>query len=364
MAGKQGIVSTPLLENIFHQTEAVRLVAEYQLGAGRESLLRAAELLRSKKRVLLSGMGASYFACLPSYYRLLQSGLEVIAVETSELLYFLPPFVGEDTVALLVSRSGESVEIVKLLSALKGRNSSIIGVVNVPESTLHSEASETIVMNSPADQFAAIQTYSATLIVLALLEAAVYNELDAAQAELRTTVELLSSFIPACISNSKPWRGFLEEDRTIYLLGRGPALGAVFEGVLLMHEVAKSPAVGMSTAQFRHGPVEVVDSRFRGIVIGASETTLRLDAALAEDIGRMGGRVRWIGPVVEGMKSAPASPWPDGVPARFAPIFETIPLQIAAYRKAEICGLTPGDFRWAPLVTTSEAGFNIPEARK
>ncbi len=357
-------MSTPLLGNILAQAETVRIVAEYQLGSGRENLLRVAKLLRSKKRILLSGMGASYFACLPLYQRLLQCGLEVTAVETSELLYLLPSFIGEDTVSLLVSRSGESVEVTKLLPILKERHGAIIGIVNVPESTLRSEASEAIVMNSPADQFAAIQTYTATLTVLALLEAAMFEELDTAQAELQTTVELLSSFIPECVRNSEGWRGFLEEDRPIYLLGRGPALGAVFEGVLLMHEVAKSPAVGMTTAQFRHGPVEVVDGNFRGVVIGTSGATMQLDAALADDIARMGGQARWIGPLPEGTHVAPLSSWPGSVPSRFAPVFETVPLQMAAYRKAEIRGLTPGDFRWAPLVTTSEAGFNIPETQK
>ena len=356
-------MSTPLLENILHQPEAVHAVAEYQLGAGRKNLLRTAELLRSKKRILLSGMGASYFACFPSYYRLAQRGVEITAVETSELLYFLPSFIGKDTASLLVSRSGESVEVTKLLPILKGRNSAIAGVVNVPSSTLNSESDETVVMNSPADQFAAIQTYTATLIVLALLEAAMFDELNGAQAELEKAAELLSSCIPECVHGSEQWREFLDNNSPIYLLGRGPALGAVFEGVLLMHEVAKSPAVGMSAAQFRHGPVEVVDRGFRGVVIGTSEDAARLDAALAEDITNMGGQMQWIARVVEGKKVTPLCPWPSGVPSRFSSIFETIPLQMAVYRKAEIRGLTPGDFRWAPLVTTSEAGFNIPEKR-
>ena len=216
-------MSTPLLENILHQPEAVRAVAEYQLGAGRENLLRTAELLRSKKRILLSGMGASCFACLPLYYRLLQRGWEITVVETSELLYFLPSSIDKDMAALLVSRSGESVEVTKLLPVLKQRGSAIVGIVNVPGSTLNSEADEAIVMNSPADQFAAIQTYTATLVVLALLEAALFNELDVAQAELQTTADLLIRFVPECVKESEGWRGFLEGNRPIYLLGRGPA---------------------------------------------------------------------------------------------------------------------------------------------
>ena len=143
----------------------------------------------------------------------------------------------------------------------------------------------------------------------------------------------------------------------MYLLGRGPAYGSVEEGVLLMHEVAKSPAVGMSVAQFRHGPVEVVDGEFRAVVFGTQAATAALDAALANDLIGMGGQVRWIGPASPGCDAVPLCSWPASVPQRFTSIVEVVPLQLAAYKKAELGGIRPGDFRWAPAVTTSEQGF-------
>ena len=42
-------------------------------------------------------------------------------VETSELLYFLSSTLGANTAVVLVSRSGESVEITKLVPVLKQR---------------------------------------------------------------------------------------------------------------------------------------------------------------------------------------------------------------------------------------------------
>jgi glucosamine--fructose-6-phosphate aminotransferase (isomerizing) len=215
-------------------------------------------------------------------------------------------------------------------------------------------------MNSPADQLVAIQTYTATLVALALLEAAMFGELEQAKADLEKTTELFSKLIPECVEASEQWGEFLENEQPIYILGRGAALGAVSEGVLLMHEIAKSPAVGMSVAQFRHGPVEVTDNRFRGIVIGTQPATVQLEAALAEDLSKMGGQVRWIGPESHRGQAGPLIRWPDEMPARFAPALESIPLQLAAYRKAELRGIVPGDFRWAPAITVSEAGFEIP----
>ena len=121
-----------------------------------------------------------------------------------------------------------------------------------------------------------------------------------------------------------------------------------------MHETAKSPMVGMSVAQFRHGPVEAVDEYFRGVVMGTQPATAELDAALVKDLAAMGGEARWIGPD----SSAALCSWPLHLPARFTPVAEIVPLQLLAYRKAELRGIRPGEFRWAPLVTATEAGFS------
>ena len=74
---------------------------------------------------------------------------------------------------------------------------------------------------------------------------------------------------------------------------------------------------------------------------------------------RMGGQVRWLGASTADLISQPLVRWPANIPPRFASIIETIPLQILAYTKAELRGIRPGDFRWAPMITSSEAGFPV-----
>ena len=149
--------------------------------------------------------------------------------------------------------------------------------------------------------------------------------------------------VPQEVGSRERWDELLGSGTPLYILGRGPSLGTVAEGVLLMHETAKSPAVGMSVAQFRHGPVEVVDGRFRAAILVSHGESGALDRAMLRDLVSMGGS----GMLLE----LPAAP------ERFARIPEIVPLQTAAYRKAELKGVTPGAFRWAPQITTSEAGF-------
>ncbi len=300
-------------------------------------------------------MGASLFAGIPFKFFFAQRGTAVSVVESSELLYYLSGTLDAETTVVLVSRSGESVEVTKLLPKLAERGCRVIAVVNVPGSTLANAAAETIVVNSPSDRLVAIQTYTGTLAVLALLAASCFDELDSATSELEETIDAVEELVSRSVSGTYSDLWF--DGGPLYLLGRGAALASVHTGALLMHEMARRPAVGMSSAQFRHGPVEVVTEEFRAILFGTQPATAALDLALAEDLAGMGASVGWIGPLIENASASRLGWWPEGAPARFASVLEIIPIQVLAFRIAESRGIASGEFRFAPAVTLSETGF-------
>jgi len=74
--------------------------------------------------------------------------------------------------------------------------------------------------------------------------------------------------------------------------------------------------------------------------------------------GRFGGQVRVIGPA---QACASELEWCDipVVPEILSPIFEIVPVQVAALRMAELRGIAPGSFRFAPQVATDESSFIV-----
>lgn len=348
----------PILQNILDQTDALRAVGSHQFGEGRGALTAVSGLLRSSRRIILTGMGGSFAACIPLSYFFAARGVPVSVIETSELLYFHTSTFDAETAVVLVSRSGESVEATKLLPILKKSHCRVAGVTNVPGSTLASQADEIILLGSPPDELVAIQTYSATVVALLLLGSAYFNELDTVKPELDATIGVLSRWIPECFRRSAGWTEFFSQPTPLYLLGRGASLASATLGALLSHEVAKRPAVSMSAAQFRHGPVEVAGEQFRAVVFSSEPATAELDAALATDLLKTKSSVRWIGPQRTHSNVEPLCPWPDGVPDRFAPVLEIVPLQFAAFHLAQSRGIPLGQFRFAPAITLSETGFD------
>jgi glutamine---fructose-6-phosphate transaminase (isomerizing) len=348
-----------LEQDLRAQPESLNSVLRQQYGDGLPSLLRAASLLRSGRRVVITGMGASLFASIPLAYDLLSRGIDTVTLEAGEMLHYGQEAY-RDAVVVVVSRSGESVEIAKLLAILKGRQP-VIGLSNVPASLLSREADVSLHIGSLSDEMVAIQTYTGTLLAHYLLGRAVDDSLENARAELAALLPAFARVVAASFDERRLWEDFLEEGVPVHLLARGASLASAHEGALLFNEVAKSPAIGMPLASFRHGPVEVVDQAFRGIIFAPDGRTRNLNLSLARDIVRFGGQVRVIGPD----ESDPATDAAGDlasciVPAcseLLVPLFEVVPLQVAALTLAVMRGIRPGSFRFTPQVATDESSF-------
>jgi glucosamine--fructose-6-phosphate aminotransferase (isomerizing) len=344
-----------LAEDIQAQPASLASVLRQQCGEGRDELLHAASLLRSAKRVVITGIGASMFASIPLENLLCSRGIDAVSIEAAELLHYRCNAYRE-AVVIMVSRSGESIEIVKLLSTVKGRLP-IVGVTNGTANTLTREADLSLQIGSLPDEMVAIQSYTGTLLTLHLLGMAVLDELSAAEDEAGALLPEISSLIATSLEEVRGWDPFLEGGAPVHLLGRGPSCGSALEGALLFNETAKAPAVGMPAASFRHGPVELVDRGFRGLIFAPSGTTCNLNVALAQDLTRFGGRVRVIGPQNEdsiGLEWCRTPP----VPEMLAPLLEIVLVQVATLRLAQLRGITVGSFRYTPRVTRDEATFS------
>jgi glucosamine--fructose-6-phosphate aminotransferase (isomerizing) len=348
---------SPLLRDILNQPQSLAEAVEYHVSAGKWAVHEAARLMTGR-RLLLSGMGSSLYACYALSTELAQHGIAATVIDTAELLHFHYQAY-RDAVAVLVSRSGESIETLKVLPLLKAQGTRLISVTDVAASTLAREADVTVLIHGGRDHLVAVQSYTATLIALNLLSATLLNEFEAANREWVSAVTTLNKYVPQCVERSAGWRSFFEEAAVIYLLGRGGAIASSYEGALLFNEVAKFPSVPMQAAQFRHGPVEIVAEGYRAIVFAPHDHARELNIALAHDLIRLGGQVRLIGPGIDRADAVEEQHWwttPE-VARSLAPLIDIIPVQCAALRLAEWRGFTPGEFRVATQITSSETGF-------
>ncbi|CAG0996230.1 partial Arabinose 5-phosphate isomerase KpsF, partial [Gammaproteobacteria bacterium] len=244
--------NSPLLNDILNQPQSLAETLEYHVGVGQAVLHDAAQRLKGRV-ILFSGMGSSHFACYALSAELAAQGIASTAIDTAELLHYHYPAY-RDAVAMLVSRSGESIEMIKVLPLLKSQGTFVIGVTDEADSTLAREADLTVLIHGGRDHLVAVQSYTATLISLHLLGAAMLDQFDQTHAELSSAIEALRTFIQEYVAASagETWRSFFDSASVIHLLGRGRSIASIHEGALLFNEVARFPSVACEAAQFRH----------------------------------------------------------------------------------------------------------------
>lgn len=346
-----------ILSDIQQQPVALKKTLEHHLGPGRADIKEAAERIRGASRLLVSGMGASFFAALPFSTMLGRQGRPAPVIETSELLHHQLPLC-KDAVLLLVSRSGETIEITRLLER-GAEPAAVIGVTIVEDSTLYRRADIGLRAGLSQDRLVAVQTYTCTLLTMLLLGAEVLGELELGWREDgEVAIRALESFLQEQDAWGDAWDGFLGEARSLYVLGRGASAASAFEGALLFQETAKMPVIGMNAAAFRHGPVEVTGPDLRVVLFASQPATRHLDVSLAEELTGFGAAVCLIEPGESPEVAGPMHLQLPKVRDLLAPLVEIAPMQLAAYRTALRKGVVLDEFRFATSVTLDEAKFS------
>jgi glutamine---fructose-6-phosphate transaminase (isomerizing) len=354
LPGREAILDrmdTKLLRDILRQP------AELEELLGRMPPERAAAILREARDVYVAGIGASWnagLALLPFFH---QAGRPACLVDASELMHQAAFRPGSAILAL--SRSGRSVELVRLGELAAARSLRLVAVTNAPESPLAAGADEAVLTGVGFDHGVSVVTYSAIALAGALVAAAAADTLDRNEiASLRDALREMPERIAAWREQIRrsPW---FATDAPTYFLGRGAGLASAHEAMLLWEEAAKSPASAMTTGGFRHGPQEVASPGLRVGLWIDGERRRREDLSLARDLRRLGASVMVIGREIpedagDLVLNLPA------VPAAWQFVVDIVPAQLAAEHLSRVRGVDCDSFRLCSYVVESEGGILKP----
>ena len=346
---------TRLMADIQVQPESLAEVLAYYCKDGEKLLTLAADLLKFAERVVVTGMGASLYAAVGLELELSRLGIPSSLRETAELLHYQDRL-REGTFFLVVSRSGETVEVVKLANKIRAEGCSLIAVTNRPTSSLATLADLVLPVPSRPEGEMAIQSYTSTVLALILLASRIRGDLEESYRVLEPLVIGLPGYFARMLKEAPRWDDFFDARLPVYFLARGPSSGSAAEAAMLWNETAKHPAFAMTAGNFRHGHIELVDQAFRAVTFASGGRTRALNIGLAEKILSFGGKAAVIG--AGGVESGVAlSIATLPVSETFAPLVEIVPIQLAAARLAALKGLPVGALRHAQPVTRDEIAF-------
>jgi glucosamine--fructose-6-phosphate aminotransferase (isomerizing) len=348
---------THFLNDILRQPAELKRTIDFLLGAGRPALDAAATAIRRARHVYLTGIGSSWHAALTAGPLFHLGGSPVYMQDAADLLQFaaIPP----GSAIIVISRSGRSVEIVKLLAKVRNCGVTVIGITNSADGPLAKDAQIPIVVPVEMDHAISVNTYSTLAATVGILASAIAGSWNATLAtSLSRAVEKTASAIPAWQVQiaGTPW---LAPGSVYYFLARGSSLGSCHETRLLWEEGVKSPATAMNTGSFHHGPQEMVAAGARfGIWIDA-ERMRGQDLAVARDLRKLGAAVMLIGLNVPQDAGDLVFQLP-GAPPGWQFLIDIVPAQLAAEKLARLSGVDCDTFRYGSFIVENEYGL-FPE---
>jgi glutamine---fructose-6-phosphate transaminase (isomerizing) len=345
---------THFLDDILRQPRALTSTLEFLGGAGLQQLRAAAAVLRRAGQIYLTGIGSSYHAALGAASYFHQASSPVYVLDAAELLHFaaFPP----DSALVVISRSGQSVEIVNLVRKAREGETKVIGLTNAEQGSLARQAHIPIVIPTDFDHAISVNTYSTLAASACALAAATLDrfDLDLLKA-LLGSIDKISEAIPTWRQQIARTSWFAPKS-SCYFLARGASLASCHEARLLWEEGAKHPATSMGTGGFRHGPQEIVvdGSRF-GLWIDP-QVLREEDLAVARDLRKLGASVMLIGRDLpeDSADLVLQIPW---APPGWQFLFDIIPAQFAAERLANLSNVDCDAFRVCSYIVRGEFGL-------
>lgn len=342
----QAAMNTPhnhLLQDIIDQPTVLRSVLDHYTrrtpilsSIAREWVMRSV-----RSHVVITGMGSSYSASYPGATYLNNRGIPTFLVDASELVHYQLNLALKAGLLVVVSQSGESAEIRRLISALPA-DVPVVGITNNRQSRLAQRAQWVLELHAGDERTVASKTHTATQLTLMLFAAyLVGDNRGLIMADALRVIDDIARFLENWTAQIDPAVDQLTAASALTIIARGYALGAGLAGALMIEETARIQARAINGGHFRHTSLETVRPDFHACLLVNSDGTRDLMLDMASELAGYGGNLVLIGHDLAQQGSHVTIDLP-GTSTVFMPLLQIVPLQLLAYRLAQRRGLEPG----------------------
>ena len=344
-------LSTHMRAEIMAQPQALRATIDALLPHTSE----IAALAGRARQVLFFARGTSDNAAVyGSYLIQTQAGRLASLGSPSVATTYLSRMDLEGVLAVGLSQSGQTQEIVQTLAWARDCGASVVAITNGEGSAITELADVSLVTRAGVEQAVpATKTFTCQLAALAVLAIGLGAQVDVA--ELRRLPDQIAELLA---QTADPGYGIdavageLTDVNGLVVSARGLAYSAALELALKIKEACYLHAMGISYADLQHGPIAVVDERTPAIIIAADSGPTR-DAAigLARRVTAAGARAIAIGGGAE--LAAACDRWLPGpaLPEWLAPIGLIVPGQLVTETLSRRLGIDPDHPRGLSKVT-------------
>ena len=306
----------------------------------------ASPFIKKFKKITLLAMGTSYYAALVGKF-LLEKYLRIpVDVDNASEFRYRNPIIDKDTLAVVISQSGETVDTLVALREAKAKGAKIAVICNVMGSSATREADGILLTRAGPEigvaSTKAFTTQLGALWLLTLFLAGIRKALP--PSELKKKAKELSR-LPQLMTNLLKQRKSIEAIAKEYAgcfnflyIGRGIHYPIALEGALKLKEISYIHAEGYPGGEMKHGPIALIDSKMPVVAIAPKSSGVyeKMLNNMEEVKARQGKLIALVekGDEIAAHKADAVIEIPT-VSEDLSPILSVVPLQLLAYEIAK-----------------------------
>ena len=276
----------------------------------------------------------------------------MLATPSLHTIYRQAPDLGKALV-IGISQSGKAEDVRAVLADARRAGALTLAITNFDDSPLAGAADHHLPLRAEREfSVAATKTYTAQLTVIAMLASALAGD-QGMYDELATLPQLAQ----ATLDLSKGIAGWAERYRysdRLVTLGRGFNYATACEISLKVKELTYIASEGYSEADFRHGPIAVIDRGHPVIVVAPRGATFAGLTQMQKDLAERGAETLIISDdgdlLASGTKAMPIPSAPEWL----SPILAVMPGQVYGMQQATVRGYDVDKPRGLSKVTITE----------
>jgi glucosamine--fructose-6-phosphate aminotransferase (isomerizing) len=268
-----------LRDEILEQPAVLHSWIETQM----QTVSSIAEAIRSRdvRYIFLAARGSSDHAGVYAQYLFGTRNRLAVALAAPSLFTMYPhsPRL-HNSLVIGISQSGQSPDIVSVIAEGRRQGAITLAITNDPASPLARAAELTLGVHAgPERAVAATKTYTSELLALAALSVALAGNDEADLAELAGVPAAVQSMLELEAEAERIAGRYASMDHCV-VLGRGYNYATAQEWALKLKELAYVFTDVYSTADFRHGPIAIVEPGFPVLAVAPEGAVLADQLAL------------------------------------------------------------------------------------
>ena len=270
-AAEKGGYEHFMMKEINEQPAAVRDTISPRLKDGKIDLSELAldeEAIKNVRRLYIIGCGSAYHVGMAARYVFESLARIPVEVDVASEFRYRDPVLEQDSLAMVISQSGETADTLAALRLCKERGVRTVGIVNVVGSSIAREADATMyTWAGPEISVATTKAYSTQLAACYLLAtefARVRGTLaDGQYEQLVAELEALPEKIEKTLADKERIQWFASKyanAKDAFFIGRGLDYAVALEGSLKFKEISYIHSEAFAAGEMKHGPISLVEN--------------------------------------------------------------------------------------------------------